>query len=104
MEFQDKVLKCIDCSADFVFTAGEQKFFHEKQFSNEPKRCKNCKTKIKRVSVFNPAPAGRNSSRIDTRVTCSRCGKHTTVPFHPTQGRPVLCHDCFQRKRTASSA
>jgi len=36
MEFQDKVLKCIDCGADFVFTAGEQLFFHDKQFKNEP--------------------------------------------------------------------
>ena len=45
MEFQDKVLKCIDCGADFVFTAGEQLFFHDKQFKNEPKRCKTCKIK-----------------------------------------------------------
>ena len=50
MEFQDKVLKCIDCGADFIFTAGEQLFFHDKQFKNEPKRCKACKTK--RVSVL----------------------------------------------------
>ncbi len=45
MEFQDKVLKCIDCGSDFVFTAGEQLFFHDKQFKNEPKRCKPCKAK-----------------------------------------------------------
>ncbi len=45
MEFQDKVLKCVDCGADFVFTAGEQLFFHDKQFKNEPKRCKACKGK-----------------------------------------------------------
>jgi hypothetical protein len=36
MEFQDKVLKCIDCGGDFVFTAGEQLFFHDKQFKNSP--------------------------------------------------------------------
>src|SRR3974377_1016188 len=45
MEFQDKWLKCVDCGADFVFTAGEQLFFHDKQFKNDPKRCKNCKGK-----------------------------------------------------------
>ena len=45
MEFSDKVLKCIDCGQDFVFTAGEQLFFHDKQFKNEPKRCKACKGK-----------------------------------------------------------
>ena len=50
MEYQDKVLKCMDCGTDFVFTAGEQLFFHDKQFKNEPKRCKNCKGK--RVAVL----------------------------------------------------
>ena len=57
MEFQDKVLKCIDCGADFIFTAGEQLFFHDKQFKNEPKRCKACKTK--RVSVLGAVPTGK---------------------------------------------
>ena len=42
-EFQDRVLKCVDCGTDFVFTAGEQQFYHEKDFKNEPKRCKACK-------------------------------------------------------------
>src|SRR6266478_248780 len=50
MEYQDKILKCMDCGTDFVFTAGEQLFFHDKQFKNEPKRCKNCKGK--RVAVL----------------------------------------------------
>ena len=71
MEFQDKVLKCIDCGADFIFTAGEQLFFHDKQFKNEPKRCKTCKTK--RVSVLGAAPSGQNGgfAKVETRTTCS---------------------------------
>ena len=43
MEYSDKVLKCADCSAEFIFTAGEQMFFADKGFKNEPKRCKACK-------------------------------------------------------------
>ncbi len=102
MEFQDKVSKCIDCGADFVFTAGEQLFFHDKQFKNEPKRCKNCKTK--RISVLG-APGNHGTfTRTDTRTNCSQCGKETTVPFKPTQGRPVLCRECFQQKRPSASA
>ena len=31
MEFIDRVLKCNDCGVDFVFTAGEQLFFHDKR-------------------------------------------------------------------------
>ena len=45
MEYQDKVLKCAECGAEFVFTAGEQMFFADKGFKNEPKRCKSCKAK-----------------------------------------------------------
>ena len=105
MEFQDKVLKCIDCGAEFVFTAGEQLFFHDKQFKNEPKRCKACKTK--RVSVLgNSAPPAQNYhyAKVETRAVCSQCGKETTVPFRPTQGRPVFCRECFQQRKTVASA
>jgi hypothetical protein len=45
MEFHDRVLKCAECGAEFVFTSGEQMFFADKGFKNEPKRCKGCKAK-----------------------------------------------------------
>jgi CxxC-x17-CxxC domain-containing protein len=104
MEFQDKVLTCIDCGATFLFTAGEQLFFRDKQFKNEPKRCKACKSK--RASTFNapPVPTIHRSQRVETRTNCSQCGKETTVPFRPTQGRPVLCRECFTQRNTAASA
>jgi CxxC-x17-CxxC domain-containing protein len=102
MEFQDKTLKCIDCGADFIFTAGEQLFFHDKQFKNEPKRCKGCKTKrAEQLGLQANAPGQRQYSKVETRTNCSACGKETTVPFKPTQGRPVFCRECFQNKRTA---
>ncbi|MBI2683083.1 MAG: zinc-ribbon domain containing protein [Acidobacteriales bacterium] len=101
MEFQDKHLKCVDCGQDFVFTAGEQLFFHDKQFKNEPKRCKGCKTK--RLSALGVKPAN-TPPKVETRTNCSACGKETTVPFKPTQGRPVLCRECFQQKRAPMSA
>ena len=45
MEFQDKSLHCVDCGTEFIWTAGEQLFFADKNFKNEPKRCKGCKSK-----------------------------------------------------------
>jgi CxxC-x17-CxxC domain-containing protein len=96
MEFQDKALTCIDCGTEFVFTAGEQLFFYDKQFKNAPKRCKTCKAK--RVSILGAAPPRPNNHRVATTTNCSQCGKETTVPFKPTQGRPVLCRECFQQK------
>ena len=32
----DKTLVCKDCGAEFVFTEGEQAFYAEKGFDNEP--------------------------------------------------------------------
>jgi len=90
MEFQDRILKCSDCGAEFVFTAGEQLFFHEKQFKNDPKHCKQCKAKRVR---------GGSRVRPETKIKCSQCGEETTVPFKPTQGRPVLCRVCFQQQQ-----
>jgi CxxC-x17-CxxC domain-containing protein len=89
MEFQDKILRCVDCGKEFIFTAGEQLFFHDKQFHNDPKRCKACKLKR----------GGSSSVRAETRTRCSVCGQETTVPFRPTQGRPVLCRACFEQQR-----
>jgi CxxC-x17-CxxC domain-containing protein len=101
MEFVDRFLKCSDCGNDFVFTAGEQLFFHDKQFKNDPKRCKLCKAK--RAGLGRNAAAEGDAalpfSRTETRTECSACGIETTVPFKPTQGRPVLCRSCFQLKR-----
>ena len=41
--YEDKTLVCRDCGAEFVFTAGEQAFYAEKGFQNEPSRCKACR-------------------------------------------------------------
>ena len=104
MQFVDRFLKCSDCGNEFVFTAGEQLFFYDKQFKNDPKRCKLCKAKragLGRSSNPNAA-ATLPYSRTETRTECSACGIDTTVPFKPTQGRPVLCRSCFQLKRVPS--
>jgi CxxC-x17-CxxC domain-containing protein len=104
MEIVDRLLKCCDCSDPFLFTAGEQIFFLDKQFKNDPKRCKLCKAK--RAGLTRPASAGAVAtlplSRTETRTRCSACDIETTVPFKPTQGRPVLCRSCFQLKRLPS--
>ena len=99
MEFHDKVLKCSECGAEFVFTGGEQMFFADKGFKNEPKRCKACKAKRAETSGGNSSPM-----RSETKTSCSQCGKETTVPFRPTQGRPVFCRECFQQRRTMGAA
>lgn len=92
MDFVDKELKCIDSGAEFVFTAGEQLFFHDKQFTNAPKHCKKCNAR-RNSGLRKPV----RPVRPETRATCAECGTETMVPFKPTQGRPVLCRACFQK-------
>ncbi len=101
-EFQDRTLKCFDCGNDFVWTAGEQAFFHDKHLTNEPKRCKPCKqAKNERLAAINAAQASGVRQRIEVSVQCAQCGQQTTVPFYPSQGRPVYCRSCFLAGRAA---
>jgi CxxC-x17-CxxC domain-containing protein len=97
--FQDRVLKCIDCGSDFEFTAGEQQFYHEKDFKNEPKRCRSCKAKRQSGASDRSGAQGR----VETTAVCSQCGRETTLPFKPTQGRPVYCRECFKEQRAAGT-
>ena len=104
MEFLDRLLTCADCGGEFIFTAGDQLFFFDKQFKNDPKRCKPCKSKRSGVGLkAGTGPAAAGLSRTETRTECSECGIETTVPFKPTQGRPVLCRQCFQSKRAPTT-
>jgi len=98
MEYRDRALKCMECGAEIVFRAGEQLFYADKGFKNEPKRCKNCKAK-------KGQPQGSQGyQRTVTATVCSQCGKETTVPFRLTQGRPVYCRECFQQRRAAAAS
>ncbi len=46
MPYEDKTLNCSDCNNAFIFTAGEQEFFAEREFT-EPKRCKECRNNLR---------------------------------------------------------
>lgn len=39
----DKTIICKDCGSEFIFTEGEQAFYQEKGFTNEPVRCPDCR-------------------------------------------------------------
>lgn len=105
VQYVDRILICSDCHGEFVFTAGEQLFFHDKQFKNDPKRCKPCKSRRSGLSAAasGAGPAAAGLSRVETRTECSECGVQTTVPFKPTQGRPVLCRQCFQSRNQSGA-
>jgi len=38
----NEMLTCVDCGKEFVFTEGEQKFYHDRVLA-PPKRCHECR-------------------------------------------------------------
>jgi CxxC-x17-CxxC domain-containing protein len=117
MEFQDRPLECVDCHQPFTFTAGEQAFYAQKGFREEPKRCKPCRENRKsrredppretaresnegpaapEGTVRRPSAGGRTREMFD--AVCAACGSPTRVPFRPTAGRPVYCRDCHANR------
>jgi CxxC-x17-CxxC domain-containing protein len=125
MAYKDKSIPCRDCSEPFVFTAGEQEFYAQKGFTNEPTRCPACR-KARKQSIgsghgsYAGSSAGeyRNdryhsrdtygSSREGNQremftVPCSEpgCMIDAVVPFRPRGDKPVYCSDCFAKQRSS---
>ena len=88
--YTDKTLACKDCGAEFIFTSGEQEFYAERGFVNEPGRCKGCRDSRK---------SGARVEKEMFNATCAGCGADAKIPFRPREDRPVYCSDCFSRQR-----
>lgn len=100
----DKALTCVDCRQEFAFTASEQEFYAERQFS-EPRRCPSCRA-IRKAARGDSgrgtyAGTGYASGGYDRgpremfSATCASCGREAQVPFRPSGVRPVYCSECF---------
>lgn len=68
-EFVDRTLTCVDCRRPFKFSA-----------------------------AIRAAREETRGQRIQTEVVCAECGAQTTVPFVPSEGRPVYCKPCFDKR------
>jgi CxxC-x17-CxxC domain-containing protein len=122
MSFEDRILECMDCGASFTWTAGEQRFFEEKGFTNEPRRCADCRARKKAARASGEAegegrprrPTGRPGGRpagapgrggpdggTERRTrelndfTCASCGTGAKLPFASFGSEPVYCIDCY---------
>src|SRR5947209_8170984 len=109
MPFTDKALTCVDCGAEFTFTAGEQEHHAQLGFTNEPKRCGPCRA-AKKASGGGGGGGrggygggggggGGGGPREMFDAVCAQCGKPARVPFKPRGDRPVYCSDCFGSQR-----
>ena len=90
--YEDITLTCKECGNEFTFTAGEQAFYAEKGFQNKPKMCKACR-QAKRAGGSQQTP------REMFTCTCAKCGGEASVPFQPSNDRPVYCSACYAAMR-----
>ena len=98
MAFKDKTLECSDCGNEFTFSVEDQEFFQSKGYTNEPKRCPECR-QARKAQRYGNGGDGYRSPRQMFPAVCADCGKETEVPFEPNQGRPVYCRDCYSKVR-----
>ena len=112
--YTDKTLNCVDCGTEFSFTASDQQFYADRQFS-EPRRCPACRAAKKAARGESSGGYGNGGGgyggggyggggggysdqpREMFTTTCDSCGKEARVPFRPTGSKPVYCSDCFRR-------
>lgn len=86
-------LQCVECGKIFDFSAEDQEFYAKKGYS-APKRCPECRENRKRNSQRG---GGGYRERREYSVICAACGCETTVPFKPSNDRPVFCSDCYKK-------
>jgi len=100
--FVDRTLTCSDCGAQFTFTVGEQEFYQSRGFTNEPRRCPECRAARKAARGEGGGGGGGyrsyDSNREMFSAVCAECGREARVPFQPRGDRPVYCSDCFRAR------
>ena len=65
--FESRVLICSECGEEFVFTVEAQHYFAERGYTDDPKRCKACHTKFKKLQREQQNEETAASSRSDSR-------------------------------------
>ncbi len=100
MAYTDKTLTCADCGAPFTFSADDQAYHAQKGFTNEPRRCPDCRAQRRSQRGESSYGGGGGGSYGGQRemfsATCASCGKEARVPFQPRGDKPVYCSDCFR--------
>ena len=109
MSYRDRQLTCVECGQPFTDTADDQAYRAERGYTNEPRRCPDCRAARRAGGSGSYGAAGGSygssggysgsGGRQMYDVTCASCGRETQVPFQPRGDRPVYCSDCYSRQR-----
>ena len=101
MAYVDRVITCVDCGQPFAFTASEQELFASRGFTNDPKRCAECRAQRRSTMGGDGSRRGVGSMQREMfEVPCASCGEIARVPFQPKGVKPVYCQSCFQKNRS----
>lgn len=116
---KDTTLTCMDCGGEFPFTVQDFQWFMQHKEYTTPTRCLPCRKRRKEErerlarevedegreidSPVDPSTDTVSSTakaeKPRTEVTCSGCGKQTTVPFVPRNNAPLYCQDCYKSRK-----
>lgn len=96
--YQTQQLQCVECGKIFDFSAEDQEFYATKGYS-APKRCTECREARKARTNNSSQRGGYGRERREYSVVCAACGVETTVPFKPSNDRPVFCSNCYKQQQ-----
>lgn len=88
--YQDKTLVCKECGQEFVFSAGEQEFYAERGFQNEPSAARLAVTLARTQHAVPVSSLPQFAQHAAARAK---------VPFEPKSDRPVYCSECFAKMK-----
>ena len=106
MAYTDRTLTCVECGAPFTFSADDQSYHAQKGFTNEPRRCPDCRAARRSQrgeSSYGGGGGSYGGQREMFSATCASCGKEAKVPFQPRGDKPVYCSDCFRSQQGSYS-
>lgn len=100
MSFEDKTITCVDCDQEFAHTAEDQARYAERGFTNDPKRCRECREKRK-------SDKDRQPEEGDITLVCSECGSdfiHSArdQAYYSQRGftsEPKRCRGCREKRK-----
>ena len=81
----------VECEVPFKPTEGK------------PVRCQDCFRKNRPQRRFGGNRRFDSRPREMHKAICAECKIECEVPFKPTEGKPVYCKDCFEKKRNSQA-
>ena len=92
MALADKSLTCVECGAPFTFTSGEQEFFASRGYTNEPKRCPECRSARKNQQRGGTGAAAGSAAAPPERCTPWYVPSAASIPWCPScPGETARC-------------